>query len=165
MVLKILLVKPDGQEERIEADYWEFSQKKFINEDVVLVFYKTEPNVEKKGEKEKIIKPSHKGIISQERFKENLEQVLGKDIIESMREEKEIKFSKEIYNPTKLNITTSKKVLENGKEDIIDSLKELLEEEKKLILDNHIINIFQPPRIQLEGNQFFIEEILFIGKQ
>ena len=163
--MKILLVKPDGEKIRIEADYWEFSQNKFVNEDVVLVFYRSEQDTMKEGKDSRIVKPSHKGIISQEKFTEDLNHVIGKDVVDNERKEKGVVLDDSIKNGTQFTITTVERELEKGREDIIVSLKEMVEEERKLIESNCKINLIQPPLIKLKGDKFSIEEVVLIEKQ
>lgn len=63
--MKIKIVTPKGEQLDFNADYWEFSQNKFVNEDIVLVFYKNEiENITHK--------PSQKGILVSNSIEEEL---------------------------------------------------------------------------------------------
>ncbi len=153
--MKIKLVKPDGEQILIEADFWEFSQGKYENEDIVLVFYKNE---EEKEEEE--VNPSKSGILPMggSSFEEDLEKVISKDKLEGFRKDSGVLFEND---KTKLNteLGIRAKVLETplynlNEVDVMNkALDNLVKQEKELGV---LLKQINKPIIILKDNDNFI---------
>ena len=154
--MKIKLIKPDGVQEVIEADYYEYSQGKYENEDIVLVFYKKEEVVEEEDK----TKPLTTGVVEDTKeFKEDLNNVLGPEILGKKRKENNIKFTDS--NLHWLGKKTEIRVIETSSHHVDFSnalnkaLDELIKKEKEL---NTLLKQIENPIILVDNNRFIIKE-------
>lgn len=156
--MNIKLVKPDGKQILIDADFWEFSQGKYDNEDIVLVFYK------KEDEEEEIHKPSKSGIIPKPiDTTESLKNVIGKGKLEEIRKRYSVSFTDKFESVENLQndvITTSVYNL-NDKEAVPAALKELIGKEKQL--DTLLKQVETPIIILKEDDTFILQETVQFG--
>lgn len=153
--MKIKLVKPSGDQILIDADFWEFSQGKYDNEDIVLVFYKNEEDV-----KEEEVNPSKSGVlpIKNLSLQEDLEKVVGNDKINSTRENIGVVFEndeKKLNSKARIQAKMIETSLYNLNDtDIIEkALKELVSKEKELGV---LLRQIKKPIILLKNNDNFI---------
>jgi hypothetical protein len=166
--LKISIITPEGEKLNIEADYWEFSQNKFIGEDVVLVFYK-DVSTEKEQpseEPDKISKPSRKGILPQNILSNPLKNVIGEEQLSENRNSSGVVFVTE--DKPFISLMTKKIVTEKYNIDNTDNiniaLKEFIKKEKELS-DKYQIQILKEPIVKFYGDEFNIEEEINVGKE
>jgi hypothetical protein len=164
--LKISIIIPSGEKFNFEADYYEFSQNKYVNEDVVLVFCKNEsPN--EKGEEQKISRPSKIGVLSSvDLFSEFLKNAIGEEKLKKVRDEAKITFIDEskpfISYSTKKIITESRDIDDNTSMDKV--LEELINKEKELAV-KYQLKILKEPILKFDESKFHIEEEISIGKE
>ncbi len=154
--MKIKLVKPNGEQILIDADFWEFSQGKYDNEDIVLVFYKNEE--EKKEEEE--ASPSKSGVLPMKTLslEEDLEEVYGTDKIENFRKSEGVLFEND-ERKFDSNTRIQAKMLETSSYNLNDvnvmnkALTELVNKEKEL---GALLRQIKKPIILLKNNDNFI---------
>jgi len=157
--MKILIVKPDRDRLEIEADYWEFSQNKFDDSDIVLIFYKNEVSEDEKKEE----KPSRQGIIIQKNnFTENLVNVISEEKLRDCRKEKEVVF---VGNDVKWEKCTIKTIITDSyiadNEGIIKALDDLVNKEQSI---GFLLKQVSIPIIKYDTSEdtFIIEEKISI---
>ena len=154
--MKIKLIKPNGNTEIIDADYYEFSQGKYADEDIVLIFYKKEEEIESEEKN----KPLKSGVIDDnQNFEEDLEKVLGPEILDKKRKENNIKFTDSNFiwlnKITDTTIITTKSYNMDNPNAINLATEELLEKEKEL---NALLKQIENPIILVDNNFFMIKE-------
>lgn len=173
--MKIKIVDPDGNINEFEANFWEFSQNKFTDEDVVLVFYKYEvPDTQKKVESKEEDKPSNiptrpskSGVLlkDSDNLIKPLKEILGSEAIENFRTKKDIVFvpnNKSFTTNTFATITTD--AFDMTQEALVKATEELIDKETEL-LRIYQLQIAKEARIISKGSKFVIEEELRVGKE
>jgi hypothetical protein len=179
--MKIGILKPDGEVITFESDFWEFSQNKFKDYDVVLLFFSKEKDEKtqnefsatmkdeeiKNVENEKVQKPSKQGIISLEEkeITEDLYSVVTPETVESLRNTYRVVFD----NSSNVNemeeyvvSTNSYQISRPGSID--NSVRDLVEKESKIIREGMKIRILKPPMIVVKEDSFYITEVLGLFK-
>uniref|UniRef100_A0A7C3SMK4 Uncharacterized protein n=1 Tax=Dictyoglomus turgidum TaxID=513050 RepID=A0A7C3SMK4_9BACT len=185
--MKIGILKPDGEVITFESDFWEFSQNKFKDYDVVLLFFSKEKDEKtqnefsaqnektqtiedeeiKNVENEKAQKPSKQGIISLEEkeITEDLYSVVTPETVESLRNTYRVVFD----NSSNVNemeeyvvSTNSYQISRPGSID--NSVRDLVEKESKIIREGMKIRILKPPMIVVKEDSFYITEVLGLFK-
>lgn len=166
--MKISLIKPDGDKLQFDADFWEFSQNKFEDEDIVLIFYKSDLS---RGEIEQgesipvsLKKPSKQGIIKDlEEFTTPLVDVIGKEKLETLRKENNITFSppeESFSSSTKEDIATRVVMIGTSLDSSVDDL--LLKE--RGIYEKNRIQIIEEPLVYVGRDTFYIKETIRVER-
>jgi hypothetical protein len=166
--LKVLIITPDGDKLEFISDYWEFSQNKFENQDIVLHFYKEEElkdtGITETKFMEKVEKPSKTGILLQSmEVSDLLVNVVDPDKLKLLR--KDIIFI-DSFVPfkgfsSKLIKTDAYSVNEYK---IENALSEFISKEKEVCKDYQIQIIKEASVIFAKDDNFYIEEEVLLGR-
>jgi len=160
--LKIKIVTPEEEQLDFNADYWEFSQNKFVNEDIVLVFYKNNIESTDKGMKA----PSKEGVLITNILSQPLKNIIGEDRLNEERLKSGIFFldnSKPFKGFSTKNIKTENYAI-NDDLSLNYALTDLLQQEKEVGL-NYQVKIIKEPVVKFEKETFSIEEELSVGRE
>lgn len=180
--MKVTIISPDEHKLVFEADSWEFSNNKFIDEELVLIFYKNDTyNNEIKHEKidinktidinknidtKEFQKPSKKGILLQYDFPpQALTSIISKEDLEKERNKFGITF---VNNISKFKTVINKKISTSTYSldlvnNIWNAIEDLIKQERNLNKEYKLQNVTEPT-IQVNNNVFYIEEELKIGR-
>jgi DNA polymerase IIIc chi subunit len=173
--MKVLLVMPNGEKIRIDADYWQFSQNKFVNEDIVLQFFKDdddpdillelESTIEKGEEKDKsfIRKPSPNKFSSDtSSFVVPLTNVIENDSLNTTRERYKIIFDDNTSMLKTAKIVTASYEISNMSANL--AVDDMVSKEYHF-MQNNKIKICKEPTIHVGEHSYHIEEEIFIEEK
>lgn len=165
--MKILLVTPNGEKIRIEADYWEFSQNKFVNEDVVLQFFKEETLLTEKGESKEDFSPirkpsSNKFSSDTSHFIVPLTNVIENGILNKTRERYKIVFNEDTSMLKTEKITTATYEISNISVNL--AVEDLVKKEY-FYMQDYKIKMCKEPSIIVGASSYHIEEEIYIEEK
>jgi len=165
--LKIKIVTPEGEQVDFEADTWEFSQNKFENEDVVLIFHKMDEELENTTIESS--KPSKLGVLSSVNLlSELLKNTIGEEKLKKTRDEAGIVFiedDKSFVNTSMKRVITETYDINIDDNAILDkALGELIIKEKELS-NKYQLKVLKEPVLKFDENKFYIEEELSLGEE